>query len=72
MSSIFLAVAFIGLAAVLWKALDTVQRLAVLAAAATPGERAQAFHAAATKKEKEKSGEPSVPRPVLEGLSPRE
>ena len=70
MSSIFLAVAFIGLAAVLWKALDTVQRLAVLAAAATPGERAQAFHAAATKKEKPR--EEAAPRPVLEGLSPRE
>lgn len=70
MSSIFLAVAFLALAAVLWKALDTVQRLAVLAAAATPVERQQAFKAAVEKKPE--SREPAGPRPVLEGLSPRE
>lgn len=70
MSSIFLAVAFIALAAVLWKALDTVQRLSVLAAAATPVERAQAFTAAVTKPERKQ--EDKEPRAVLEGLSPRE
>ena len=70
MSNAFLAVAFLSLAAVLWKALDTVQRLAVLAAAATPAERAKAFHAAVDKPVK--AAEPAEPRPVLEGLSPRE
>jgi len=70
MSNIFLAVALVALAAVLWKALNTVQSLAVLAAAATPAERAQAFKAAVDPKPGEK--EAPAPRPVLEGLSPRE
>lgn len=69
MSSIFLAVAFLSLAAVLWKALDTVQRLSVLAAAATPLERSQAFTAAVAKPERKQ--EDKEPKPVLEGLSPR-
>lgn len=60
----------LALCAVVWKALDTVQKLSVLAAAATPVERAQAFTAAVAKPVKRE--EPGEPRPVLEGLSPRE
>ena len=61
----------LAFAAVLWKALSTVQSLAVLAAAATPVERAQAFTAAVAKPERKKA-EDREERPVLEGLSPRE
>lgn len=61
------------LCVVVWKALDTVQRLAVLAAAATPQERREAFTAATPVKKPvlpARETESPVPAQTLVGLGP--
>ena len=71
MANIALAVAFVGLIGVLWKALDTVQHLSAIAASQTPVERAAALAAMLPAAERPERAE-KPERLVLEGLSPRE
>ena len=70
MLSIAVLFAVLPLCAVVWKALDTVQRLAVLAAASSPQERREAFLAATPEKSVYKKKEQTPPAPALVGLSP--
>jgi len=67
--SVAVLFAVLPLCAVVWKALDTVQRLAVLAAASSPQERREAFTAATPEKREKKEKAPAEPSPSLVGLS---
>ena len=70
MLSLAVLFAVLPLCAVMWKALNTVQSLAVLAAAATPQERREAFTAATPEKRETKVKEPAAQPLSLVGLSP--